>query len=146
MGLDIGYIAGVKSRDLNWPNERCWGNGPDGRWSWKMRIHWFMGDSTSPRTVVVCIHIHFLYDLNPYSMYGETQKYQKESVGFLFKLQVLLQMDESFAESTLKLSSRISHSTYHPMASSDRHNLSLMAQLPNFLPKMSFLASTSTTI
>ena len=74
-----------------------------------------MGDSTSPRTVVVYIYIyiyiHFLYDLNPYSMYGEAQKYQKESVGFLFKLQVLLQMDESFAESTLKLSSRISHST-----------------------------------
>ena len=108
-----------------------------------------MGDSTSPRTVVVYIYtyIHFLYDLNPYSMYGEAQKYQKESVGFLCKLQVLLQLDESFAESTLKLSSRISHSTYHPMASNDRHNLFLMAlNFQKILPKMSFLASTSTTI
>ena len=80
-------------------------------------------------------------------MYGEAQKYQKESVGFLCKLQVLLQLDESFAESTLKLSSRISHSTYHPMASNDRHNLFLMAlNFQKILPKMSFLASTSTTI
>ena len=63
MGLDIGYIAGVKSRDPKTSKRemlREWTGWPDGRWNCGS-IDRFMGDSTSPRTVVVYIYTYTFF-------------------------------------------------------------------------------------
>ena len=58
MGLDIGYIAGVKSRDPKHPTRDVEGMDRMAVGRCFMRIHRFMGDSTSPRTVVVYIYTY----------------------------------------------------------------------------------------